>query len=368
MSQDVRSRQATANSTSSTSPVQPWGQTFGAGVVTESGNFSVESYADRLMNELFGDVEQALEMPQPLETTVSAAGVPATPEPSPQFAAASAQSAEAPPEQPRIALPLAITPHSYESADLEAAASELVTTPASEASPNSNRFYDRLLIAVGCLSLIVTLAAWLLTQEMRRPVSAPVASVPPTAAAEAQTNSSFGQYVDQALRAIDERTKPPSNPNGVLNGATNSSLPTVAVPKAPTAPPTVQPNGSQTAPKRSPLERVYIPTYQFPPNFIPKRAAMPNAAPLAPIAPGQAPIVTLPIPGVQAPTVARTLKGVVEMGDKSAALIEIGGVVQSFRLGESIGSSGWSLVEVSKDRAVLRRNGEVRSISVEQSF
>jgi hypothetical protein len=42
--------------------------------------------------------------------------------------------------------------------------------------------------------------------------------------------------------------------------------------------------------------------------------------------------------------------------------------VQRFRIGESLGSSGWTLVEVSQNQAVIRRNGEVRSVFIGQSF
>ena len=56
------------------------------------------------------------------------------------------------------------------------------------------------------------------------------------------------------------------------------------------------------------------------------------------------------------------LKGLLELGEKSAALFEINGVARQIEIGESIGSSGWKLVNVEKGKAVIRRNGEVRSI------
>jgi hypothetical protein len=37
-------------------------------------------------------------------------------------------------------------------------------------------------------------------------------------------------------------------------------------------------------------------------------------------------------------------------------------------MGESIGSSGWTLVDVSNGEAVIRRNGEVRSIYAGQKL
>jgi Tfp pilus assembly protein PilP len=62
------------------------------------------------------------------------------------------------------------------------------------------------------------------------------------------------------------------------------------------------------------------------------------------------------------------LVGVLEQGDRSAALFEVNTIVQRIRLGESIGSSGWTLVEVRAGEAIVRRNGEVRSIYVGQQF
>lgn len=77
--------------------------------------------------------------------------------------------------------------------------------------------------------------------------------------------------------------------------------------------------------------------------------------------------VRQPIP-LSVPGVVKKLVGVLELGDRSAALIEINGVAQRYRIGESIATSGWTLVEVSKDQAVIRRNGEVRSVFIGQNF
>jgi len=60
--------------------------------------------------------------------------------------------------------------------------------------------------------------------------------------------------------------------------------------------------------------------------------------------------------------------GVLELGDRSAALFDINGVSQRVYIGERIGNAGWSLVSVSNQEAVVRRNGEVRSIYIGQQF
>ncbi|MBF2064365.1 MAG: hypothetical protein IGS39_08075 [Calothrix sp. C42_A2020_038] len=70
-----------------------------------------------------------------------------------------------------------------------------------------------------------------------------------------------------------------------------------------------------------------------------------------------------------APTnTSHVLEGLLELGDKSAALFKINGVTRRIEIGESIGASGWSLVEVTNGEAVIRRNGEVRSIYAGQNF
>ncbi|MEH2087266.1 hypothetical protein [Nostoc sp.] len=65
---------------------------------------------------------------------------------------------------------------------------------------------------------------------------------------------------------------------------------------------------------------------------------------------------------------SNTLEGLLELGNKSAALFKIDGVTRRINMGEGIGSSGWTLVDVSNGEAVVRRNGEVRSIYAGQKL
>ncbi|MBD2353055.1 hypothetical protein H6G41_00200 [Tolypothrix sp. FACHB-123] len=68
------------------------------------------------------------------------------------------------------------------------------------------------------------------------------------------------------------------------------------------------------------------------------------------------------------PLPTHILEGIMELGNKSAALFKIDGSTQRFAIGESIGSSGWTLVDVSNGEAIVRRNGEVRSIYTGQKL
>ncbi len=67
-------------------------------------------------------------------------------------------------------------------------------------------------------------------------------------------------------------------------------------------------------------------------------------------------------------TPSHVLEGILELGTKSAALFKIEGTTRRFAIGESIGSSGWTLVDVSNGEAIIRRNGEVRSIYTGQKL
>jgi hypothetical protein len=67
-------------------------------------------------------------------------------------------------------------------------------------------------------------------------------------------------------------------------------------------------------------------------------------------------------------TPSHVLEGILELGTKSAALFKIEGATRRFAVGESIGSSGWTLVDVSNGEAIIRRNGEVRSIYTGQKL
>jgi len=62
------------------------------------------------------------------------------------------------------------------------------------------------------------------------------------------------------------------------------------------------------------------------------------------------------------------LDGLLESGNKSVALFKVDGISRRINLGENIGATGWTLVEVSNGEAIIRRNGEVRSIYTGQKL
>lgn len=77
---------------------------------------------------------------------------------------------------------------------------------------------------------------------------------------------------------------------------------------------------------------------------------------------------TQPSVAVLPPAPVYSLVGLLELGDRSAALVSIDGSTRRVSVGEAIGSSGWTLVEVANQQAKVRRNGEVKTLYVGQTF
>ncbi|WP_421658055.1 hypothetical protein [Leptothermofonsia sp. ETS-13] len=345
------------------------GEAYDVGAMSQSGGLSVESYADRLMDDLFEDVEEMLRngLKPPSEPELPEASASRSPTSTLglQLAEQFRKLENSVSDSHSDSLPDEFGQQATNSVPPKAISSGKESDP-------PPRSYDRLLLAVGCVSLLTTLALWLLVQEANR--QAPVVSPPAqtTASVSIDADAQFAEYMQRSLQNIDQKTQPPGSPTPQIAAPLNPGLPTVTVPG------NVSPGGlvgshstPTTANRTSPgLDRVYGSVYNLPQSLYPTKSfsSAPSVAPLPslPSRTATAPI-SPPLP-LQAPGVARTLVGVVDLGEQSAILVEVNGVAQRFRLGESIGSSGWTLVEVSKNQAIIRRNGEVRSVFIGQSF
>lgn len=108
-------------------------------------------------------------------------------------------------------------------------------------------------------------------------------------------------------------------------------------------------------------------TVQTSPVTVQQQPATLPGLPVAPLRPTlpAAPTATQQqayVPTANTTIANHTLEGLMELGEKSVALFQIEGVTRRVNMGESIGASGWTLVDVSNGEAIVRRNGEVRSI------
>jgi len=363
----------------------------------ESNVLSVDQYAEQLMDNLFEGIEHSLETGEVLEEEVAPA--PTTVQ---TFAAATAAPLSVL-EAPDSSLPEAALQSSEEEADAIASAPSL---PATQPDWSLRLLWAAALVScVGAIALCIS--NWgsykaLFQQVTGQPPAPEVVATAPTEA----PNQEFANYIQQSLEALAAQ-KPAAAP---LAGLTNPAAPVVAqVPALPTAPaaPTVPGGLSATAAAQPTtiLERVYIPVYQTPQGLVPvvpgvpvpgltnglatNGTVLPVQTAVAPgtvvqpgsaIAPSASALGAPTSPPAQAATTGtaiaaqplttteHTLVGLLELGDSSAGLFEVSGVTRRFSLGERIGSSGWTLVDVKNSEAIVRRNGELRSIFVGQTF
>ena len=183
------------------------------------------------------------------------------------------------------------------------------------------------------------------------------------AAADAQ----FANYMRRSLELIDQQIAARQE---VATAPTSADTETTSTPE-PVATDRLPP-----VPNRVPtvLERVYIPVYQPPPALSPVIPS-PGVTPPSPDGNGTVPPSSVatapsppPLPMQPLQPSTHTLVGVLELGDRSAALFDIDGVTRRIKIGEAIGASGWMLADISNQEAIVRRNGEVRSIYVGQKF
>jgi len=337
---------------------------------------------DHLMNEIFQDMEQTLERGSvlPSDSDRHEQPEPATLSRSPQEVAPLLPS-------PLLAStgfvsPASATPHRLPQDDLlyDPDLEELLVMEQGAATPRKSG--GGMLLSAVLATLILTgglFAAFKFRLYQMIPgFSAPgvvEGNLPPAAtpgSAQTGKDQQFLDYVGRSLNRIDRTTTRSSGAAGT------------AVPPVPS-----------TAPSPLVIER-YVPVYQ-PPLFgsftspsgtLPANgaAAAPPAlasarAPLAPATRPSAPRSAVPaqsVPSQPSPVAAiapnvdlsetHALIGLLELGDRSAALLEVNGVPQRIQVGERIGASGWKIMSISNQTAIIQRNSEVRSIYVGQTF
>jgi hypothetical protein len=373
--------------------------------VTET---TLQANADGLMDLLFADVNRMLErgvVPEPAPEEPVAAPV-AEPLSSASLSSEplAALNALLPPQLKLSPRDLMRQPP--ELFDPEPEASEQSALPVSDSpqvAPVAPQKASPLWLAALCGSLLLSAGIlsflfrhqvtdlWLGLLEQYSP-STPVAVAPSPANSSANSpaanspaanspakdqpkeNADFLDYLKRSIDRLARHTEASPSPSGspVIVAISPAPLP------APNLAPNSAPNSTSPAasPRYAPVYPTAVPTAptltQLPVNRTPQPAAKSaptqsgqNSGQNAPNLPA-APVPTS-VPNIAAAN-QYTLIGVLELGERSAALFEVNGIPQRSEVGEQIGSSGWTLVSISNQEAIVRRNGEVRSIYVGQKF
>lgn len=426
--------------------------------------WSIENYADGLMDEIFADIDYILDVSGNLpsqsvrhsrqnKSNQSVAGV------SPQR--------QSPPEYvlqtvtiPQVILPNTVNqPVQSVAQDNHKHLSTVVFDTATVKSisrkrQKSSRTLGKLLIVgttlgvaiAGIIYLVQSGVVYLLNTNLTQPAFL-VPQAQSQLPTKVQIEAELIDYMLQALAVMDKQGVKSNQKSAIAGFSSQANTNQIALGNGQTTgnlpPLPLLANNTPLAPNRSGsvVERIYVPVYQAPspiryalptipgsPALLPQVASMlqgyqPNVvknalntvrqaakpvtvnmlaaavrAELKPVAAKTAPITVrqipnhlpaLPVVPLRAalapsePTITQeqvypataiavapsnTLEGLLELGNKSAALFKIDGVTRRINMGESIGSSGWTLVDVSNGEAVIRRNGEVRSIYAGQKL
>lgn len=410
-------------------------------------SWSADRDADKLMDDLFADIDRILDGSSKLPTE------PIKPE------YVSLQSIV----MPKIAIPHLVTipqPSQPESSSKVSNATEETNqvkeaeTPVTKSETNletkqSSGFWEKLLLGVSLVSVGVTTALLMVSQKkVTFPFWQNFATAPVT---QTQTDlglgvdAEFAKYALRSLEAIERKNEskqktanaggagggegnPPNlaipgdrNPGGRQPAATiveriyypymvypsqsfggqriSSSIATpqtsstplpVVRPVVPPAlapilpsPPSTKPSVANTPKVAASLSAATVapttPSVQRQSVASPKptvtaataavSATTASPSPSSPPPPSPSPSAATSLPSLpSAPPVNHTLVGVLELGSQSAALFDIDGITQRINIGEPIGTSGWMLVDVKNGEAMIRRNGEVRSVYNGQTF
>lgn len=336
---------------------------------------AADTYADRLMDELFDGVERALEgdaealaeQPQP---TVAQPDI---------EAAGDSELTLSFSEGGLPAVLLAERPDADLDHDVSLLAASSPMDEAAIAPKGWKRYLTVNQVLLGAAGLTFAAAIGVLFSQ-RQQVAGTVDAMPSTSAINS-TVSPHAEFLEYLRRSLDvvaqnagevaSSTAVGTNPGALGNGGIG--LPPIGNASSNASLPNSNGSGPINVIERV-FERVYVP-YQASAPAAPATstpAAQPPTLPLPSTAPSSANPAAAGLPATNPATVAAapryTLVGVLELGDRSAALFEIEGVSHRVYIGEQILGSGWSLVSVANGEAVIRRNGEVQTIYAGQQF
>jgi hypothetical protein len=93
------------------------------------------------------------------------------------------------------------------------------------------------------------------------------------------------------------------------------------------------------------------------------------SSPLAPVTPAPVPNnVPVSPPATVASVSTTTLVGILDIGDRSSAMFEMNGSVQSVLVGDRVAGNGWVLNRITQQEAILKRGNETKTLYVGQKF
>ena len=227
---------------------------------------------------------------------------------------------------------------------------------------------ERVLLVAACSSALIASVMWTINHGIW--LGKQSVSVKQVNSQNISDSKSFGEEIRRMLAEVTDKNRAiATNPNGTIG----SNIALMSAPLLSNMPLPVGANNPFGNVLQQPM---YVPVYQPPAlngTNIPSPFALPpvtsnNALDVSNAAPNARQNQNLPLIQAAAPVPSYTLIGVLDLGDRSTAMFDINGSVQSIGVGRGIGNAGWILSRVSQQEITLKRGKEIKTVFVGQKF
>ena len=227
---------------------------------------------------------------------------------------------------------------------------------------------ERVLLVAACSSALIASVMWTINHGIW--LGKQSVSVKQVNSQNISDSKSFGEEIRRMLAEVTDKNRAiATNPNGTIG----SNIALMSAPLLSNMPLPVGANNPFGNVLQQPM---YVPVYQPPAlngtNIPSPFALLPvtsnNALDVSNAAPNARQNQNPPLIQAAAPVPSYTLIGVLDLGDRSTAMFDINGSVQSIGVGRGIGNAGWILSRVSQQEITLKRGKEIKTVFVGQKF
>jgi len=227
---------------------------------------------------------------------------------------------------------------------------------------------ERVLLVAACSSALIASVMWTINHGIW--LGKQSVSVKQVNSQNISDSKSFGEEIRRMLAEVTDKNRAiATNPNGTIGS-------NIALMSAPLLSNMPLPIGANNPFGNVLQQPMYVPVYQPPAlngTNIPSPFALPpvtsnNALDVSNAAPNARQNQNPPLIQAAAPVPSYTLIGVLDLGDRSTAMFDINGSVQSIGVGKGIGNAGWILSRVSQQEITLKRGKEIKTVFVGQKF
>ncbi len=233
--------------------------------------------------------------------------------------------------------------------------------------------FDRILFVGACSAALLAAIMWTVNHGIwlgRQSVNIVQSSPKNLSANKATDSKPFAEEISRMLSDLTNKNRAiATNPNGAM--PLGSNIPLMSVPL-------MTSSGLSNPFANNMQQPMYVPVYQ-PPSMngngsnLPSPLALPPATSNGAIEVGSnaAPPTSQNSTFIQAsaaPVASYTLIGVLDLGDRSTAMFDMNGSVQSIGLGKAISNTGWSVLRVNQQEITIKRGKETKTVLVGQRF